>query len=125
MKNSARLKAVEDIFNALEGANKPADAVISEYFKARRFIGSKDKKFIANIYYAMIRRYYEIIWLMEKTSSHNMLLAAYVLLDDLNQLSVDELFSGEPYGCAKLKKGDFSILDEMRKSISGMPERMQ
>src|ERR1700743_2551423 len=43
MNPSARLQAVLDLLTEIETQPRPADALVSAYFRARRYIGSKDR----------------------------------------------------------------------------------
>ena len=52
MTPAARLQAVIDLLTEIEATPRPADAVMSAYFRARRYIGSKDRNAVAETAYA-------------------------------------------------------------------------
>jgi len=43
------------VYSLIKEWNKPADKVISEYFKKRKYLGSKDRNFILKFIYGLIR----------------------------------------------------------------------
>lgn len=47
MTPAARLQAVIDLLTEIDETPRPADAVMSAYFRNRRYIGSKDRTAIA------------------------------------------------------------------------------
>lgn len=57
MKQGARLQAVIEIIDRiLNEAHVPADAVVNDYLRERRFIGSSDRRFITDFTYDTLRR---------------------------------------------------------------------
>ena len=63
MRDAARLQAAIDIVDAVINAARtggpPADAVVRDYFRSRRYAGSKDRRAVRELVYAMIRRHAE------------------------------------------------------------------
>jgi len=56
MKESGRIQAVIELISAiLENSKVPADNLITHYFRHRRYIGSADRRFIAELTYNIIR----------------------------------------------------------------------
>lgn len=55
MQLNARLQAVIDLFEIWEEENMPADALMSQYCKSRKYIGSKDRQFIGNTFFKILR----------------------------------------------------------------------
>ncbi len=61
MQSGARLSAAIELLDQLhlgweEGKRAPADAVLSSYFKQRRYMGSKDRAFVSELVYLCLRR---------------------------------------------------------------------
>ena len=60
MRPSARLQAAIEIVDAVIAAAReggpPADAIVRDYFRTRRYAGSKDRRAVRDHVYAMIRR---------------------------------------------------------------------
>lgn len=63
---SARIQATIDALTEVFEAERPADSVLSAYFRARRFIGSKDRTEIAERVYAVLRAHGRLSWWVEQ-----------------------------------------------------------
>ncbi len=66
MTPAARLQAVIDLLTEIDETPRPADAVMSAYFRARRYIGSKDRTAVAQTAYAILRRHARLTWWLER-----------------------------------------------------------
>lgn len=66
MRPAARLQAVIEILDEVEqgivNLTKPADRVVADYCRSRRFIGSKDRRAISTLSYDIIRSRGHHIW---------------------------------------------------------------
>jgi len=120
MLESSRLKTTIEIL--AEAKKKPADKIISDYFRANRYIGSKDKKAILNIFYRILRNWYKYSWHLEcqelDNSEFNL-----ILIDTAMNGSMD-LFDGSKYGLPKLntkQKEIFKALSEKKLISKDMP----
>ena len=71
MKPGARMasamEALEEMeANWAEGGRAPADAVLNQYFRQRRFIGSKDRGEISRVVYAVLRNEAALNWQLDQ-----------------------------------------------------------
>jgi 16S rRNA (cytosine967-C5)-methyltransferase len=66
----ARLEAVIELLEAIEESPRPADAIASAWFRARRFIGAKDRKAIHERVYGLLRRRSRIAWHLDRAGVH-------------------------------------------------------
>ena len=64
MTPAGRLAATIEILDALNQSRRPADQVASAYFKNRRYIGSKDRRWIADSIWRVLRRKARLDWLL-------------------------------------------------------------
>ncbi|MBC7951637.1 MAG: RsmB/NOP family class I SAM-dependent RNA methyltransferase [Rhodospirillaceae bacterium] len=62
MTPAARLAAAIELLDEIEISPRPADQVASLYFKSRRFIGSKDRRAVADTVWRVLRRKARIDW---------------------------------------------------------------
>lgn len=66
MRPAARLQAVIEILDGVEAGIRtlgaPADRVVADYCRSRRFIGSKDRRAISTLSYTIIRRWGRHKW---------------------------------------------------------------
>lgn len=73
MQPAARLAAVIELLTEVEAdmaARKaPADVVVGNYFRARRYAGSKDRRFISDMVYSLIRGRGLYSWALERVGS--------------------------------------------------------
>lgn len=110
MKPSARLQSAIEILDAVFDGKRPADALIGDYFKARRFAGSKDRRAITDRVYRILRARAKLGWMAEQveiSSSPRIL----VLIDCIVQgEEVESLFDGDQYAPAALKGRELEVL---------------
>ncbi len=106
MKPGARVATAIELVTQLDenrrqGGRTPADAMLGRYYKERRFIGSKDRREISRLVYSTLRNEASLAWWLEQSgrarSPLGLVLCGLVLLDGLDLLEVQELFSGEQY----------------------------
>lgn len=62
MTPGARVQTTVELLTALAEAPRPADAVASAFFRARRFMGSKDRAAVAEAFYTLLRRQARLEW---------------------------------------------------------------
>ena len=55
MKEASRVQAVIEALEEILQDKRPADNILDKYFKDRRYIGSKDRRFIADAVWKIIR----------------------------------------------------------------------
>jgi 16S rRNA (cytosine967-C5)-methyltransferase len=65
MTPAARLQAAIELLAAVEESAKPADSTASYYFKGRRYIGAKDRRWVAETVWRVLRRLARIDWWLE------------------------------------------------------------
>eukprot|EP01036_Dinobryon_divergens_P059505 gene59505-79401_t len=59
---AAHLKAVLDLLHEIAGAGRPADAVVADWFRARRAIGDADRGDILELIQALLRHHARLGW---------------------------------------------------------------
>ena len=55
MQNGARAQAALELLIEIFKDQKPADGIINDYLRARKYIGSKDRRFITELVWEIIR----------------------------------------------------------------------
>ncbi len=116
MQPSAHIQAAIELLETFERKiHTPADVQIRDYFKARRYIGSKDKKAIAQMYYGMIRHVGLYDWLLKSLyPSGGMNRARSLTVLHLLSLNtppgvIEGLFSGKQYAPSCLTRGELNL----------------
>lgn len=127
MQQSAQLQSVIDVINEWKTTHhKPFDHILNQYFRDRRFIGSKDRQQISWFCYEVFRHKLILEWwaewgmkkpcIEEEKAYAIKILAVY--LSRVRKKSpgeVNELFSGEKYGLPPLERVERQMIETIWK----------
>lgn len=125
MTPGARVQAVVDLTEAL-GRGGAADAVASHWFRARRFVGAKDRADIARRFYGLLRRRARGDWWIARALDRRpeppppprfRVLADLVLADRATKDDIFGLFDGGPHRPAPLSRAERELVD----GLAGQP----
>ncbi len=105
MTPGARVAAAIELLAEIAATPRPADAVASAYFRARRFIGAKDRSAVAEAVYAVLRRHARLGWWLERAgftavgfdrpeAARARVIANAILGEGRQASSVERLFEG-------------------------------
>src|SRR5690606_8879380 len=98
MTPAARIAAAIEVLAELDRAPAPADAVLANYLKARRFIGSKDRAAIAALVYDTLRRRARLDWHLEREGrvpdARGRVVANLLLAERMDAAALDASFGG-------------------------------
>ncbi len=126
MTPAARLQAVIDLLTEIDETPRPADAVMSAYFRNRRYIGSKDRTSIAQMAYAILRRHARLGWWIERAGHRptpRTRMLAYALLEERRNAGVVlEMFSGGKFAPGRLSDGELALVNELDTHTLEHPE---
>ena len=99
MTPGGRLAAIIELLQAVYDAERPADATLSAYFRARRYIGAKDRAFIAGKTYATLRHHARLGWWIARADGtvtpRTRALANAILSDGQPAATIEDMFSGK------------------------------
>jgi 16S rRNA (cytosine967-C5)-methyltransferase len=98
--------AIELVSAILEVEARPADAVASDFFRARRFIGSSDRRVVSDLAWRVLRRYRRLSWWLSGQPTPRLLVAASLLLDGGSLAE----FSGDHFAPARLAPSEQALL---------------
>jgi 16S rRNA (cytosine967-C5)-methyltransferase len=97
----ARLAAAVELLTEVEERiRRPADAVANDFFRARRFIGSGDRRSVSDRAWAVLRARRRLGWWVERggtAPTPRMLIAASLLMEGWSASGVAQSFSGGQY----------------------------
>lgn len=122
MKPSARIQSAIEVLESLQNTwetkrHAPMDALLNDYFKARRYIGSKDRGSIAELVYYVLRNGGALEWHVEKTgraaNPRRVVMTALYLGCNLSTDEVSELFSEEKYAPSRLTDAETGMLERL------------
>jgi len=126
MTPSARLQATIEILDEIDRVPRPADALVSGYFRARRYIGSKDRAAIAEMTYDILRHHGRLMWWLERYICENtprLRLVAYLaLVQGTKAEIINEMFSGGKFAPASLNDGEKKALKKLAGHTLEHPE---
>jgi 16S rRNA (cytosine967-C5)-methyltransferase len=131
MTPGGRLAAIIELLQAVYETERPADATVSAYFRDRRFIGSKDRAFIAEKTYASMRNHARLGWWIAQeggtVTPRTRVLANAILADRQSADSIAALFDAQ-YGPVALSVFENELiyrLDGKSLDHPDMPEAMR
>lgn len=112
MTPSARIQAAIDILEGLDATAMPADRFIRDFFRTRRYAGSKDRASVAERVFDMFRHRASYAWRLQSDAPRALAIASVLA----EAGDVDALFGGSGYGPAPLS-------DDERAAIAA-PQRL-
>ena len=114
MTPSARIAAAIDLIADVEASpRRPADAVANDYFRARRFIGSGDRKAISDRAWRVLREWRRLGWWLERAGARitpRLLVAGSMLFDTWDLGGLHKAFSGGQYAPEALLPAEADVL---------------
>jgi len=127
MTPGARYQAIIALYDTIMETSKPADQVLHLYFKQRKFIGSKDRRFITEAIYTLLRHYARLDWWVKKLGLQNdgrmVVLIWLALVTQTEMQEIDALFDGTGYSPDTLSRHERSIAEKLHR-IDFMPSDM-
>lgn len=110
MQDSARIQSVIELWDAVLTSDENEDIVIKNYFRQRRYIGSKDRKAISQILWDAFRFMGRIRSLKREISAREAIIS-FLFYQGNSKERIRELFSCEKYGPVSLtyEETDFLI----------------
>jgi 16S rRNA (cytosine967-C5)-methyltransferase len=122
MMPSARIQAVIEMVDAVIETPKPADGVVSQYLRHRRYIGAKDRAALNIRLYRVLRHYYRYGWWIEKAGlklSGRLLVMTDILFQgEATVQSIHQLFSGDKFAAEALSKQEIIFVERLSKEKS-------
>ena len=102
MTPAARIAAVIEILESVDGTTRPGDEVVTAYFRSRRYIGSKDRRAIADRVFTVERHRARLDWWTSSDDKRARVIADLTLNEGLMPDGIAALFTGENYSPAAL-----------------------
>jgi 16S rRNA (cytosine967-C5)-methyltransferase len=105
MTPAARVQSAIEILAALDETKLPADRFMRDWFRARRYAGSKDRAAVAQTVYDVLRHKGSLAWRMGREDARSLVIGT--LLSENNSADdIVKLFAGEGYGPAPLSEDE-------------------
>lgn len=113
MTPSARLQAAIDLLTEIDATPRPADAVISAFFRNRRYIGSKDRSSVAELVYAVMRRHARLLWWLERVehpaTPRARVIAHAILAEQRKSADLQRFFDGGSFAPAPFDEAEIRM----------------
>ncbi len=110
MQENARWQAVLELISAVFEDTRPADNIINEYFRSRKYIGSSDRRFISEQIWNIIRNRRKLEFDAKNVDARRILMA-YVKDDAY------KVFAGGKYAPYPLSVNEEEWLEEMLNQV--------
>lgn len=115
MTPAARAQAVVELLERTKDSRVPMDTTIGDYMRHRRYVGSKDRREIAERMYNIVRAHGRIGWWLAQVHSEDTprrrLLSWLILGEAMDVEQVTQLFNGTKYGAEPLEEAEISYMD--------------
>lgn len=125
MSPAARLQATLELLSEVESASRPADAVVSAWFRSRRDIRDAERGPIIDLVYAVLRHRARLDWWLAKEgrpfTSRNRLLAWLALGEGKTREQIQRLFSGGRFAPMVLTDGERGLLGRLQGGSADHP----
>jgi len=119
MNQAGRTSAAIELLDAISNVRDPADTVISEYFRRRRYAGSGDRRFIRNLVYNSLRHMGFLTWQLEETGadSHNSrnLMIANIMANNPSEL--ESIFCDNKFSSGILSDQELQLTQRLTSQI--------
>jgi len=103
MTPAARIEAAIELLALIASSGPPADQTLSEYFRARRYIGSKDRHAVSDLFYGVVRRRAALAWWIGEKKAAGLeagraqMIAALALIEGWRAQHFAHAFDGAEY----------------------------
>ncbi len=124
MQAPAQVQAAIELLTESIETCYPADRLMANYFRSRRYIGSKDKAAISELFYSVLRQRLKLEYLLENVGVELNSRHLVALEQHLSGLSLKSIFTGEKYQPKPLlaQQDIVAIQDE---DLIGAPEHVR
>src|SRR5258708_32441655 len=101
----ARIQSAIEILTALDETRLPADRFLRDWFRARRYAGSKDRAAVGHLVYDVLRHRASFAWRMGSEGARSLVIGG-LLSENHSAADIAKLFTGEGYGPAPLSEDE-------------------
>lgn len=117
MTPAARIQAAIELLGNILDEQRPADGVVSAYFRSRRYIGSKDRAAINTRLFRIMRSYHRLNWWLERSNlpltPRALVIADLVFGGEVNLQSLRDMFDGSKFSPDTLRPGERKLLETL------------
>ena len=129
MTPGARVAATIELLDEIVSrSERPADLVANAFFRTRRFIGSGDRRAVADRVWGILRRYGQLAWWLDRTrhphrGTRAFVAADLILVEGMDMAGVTAMFDGGTYRPVPLDEQEYAALRQMEGHSLPHPEQ--
>lgn len=127
MTPEARLQSSIEMSEAIEADPRPADAVVHDWLKGKRFIGAKDRRWLTQSVYDRMRHQRRLDWWLERVKMgsypRGRALAERILIYGIDLGELAQICSGARFGPRRLDEGERKGLERLVGQSLDHPEQ--
>lgn len=113
MTPSARAKAVLEILERIHTSRIPMDSTMGDYLRFRKYIGSKDRAYIAETTYAIYRHYGRLTWQLTEAKIDITPRALWLAYLYQFEKPIDRFFDGSKYASDPMTSDELAWLPSL------------
>ena len=117
MKPQARIEAVTEIMDRIADARVPMDSAVGDYMRPRRYIGSKDRAFIAEYAYDMMRHHARLGWWCQRLNvrdcARNRVICYLALVRKNSLARFKDLYDGSEHAPDRLNDDELALINTL------------
>ena len=98
MTPAARIQSAIEILSALDETRLPADRFLRDWFRARRYAGSKDRAAVAQTVYDVLRHRGSLAWRMGREDARSLVIGS-LLSQNNSSNDIARLFDAKNRAC--------------------------
>ena len=126
MTPSSRVQSSIQIIERIMTSKVPMDSVCGDFFRTRRYIGSKDRAAIVEMVYGIMRHMARLSFILDKQKVENtprFFALSYLLFTQEPVNRIRDLFDGSKYGPGKLDENEAAFIDTF--TLPDFPETVE
>lgn len=117
MREGARIQAAIDLVAAVDNSTRDggaaADTILRDYFRQRRYAGSKDRRAVGDLLYAVLRRRGELNWRVgDENAGARLAVLAQVALSGADLSMMNGEFAGDPHAPGPIDEPEILLLQQ-------------
>ena len=124
MTPGARINGVIELLDKIDRSFFQADEVVSGYFRGRRYIGSTDRRFIAETIYSMLRCTARLNWWTNTGSPRERVIAYLTRVESIPAGDLQKLFDGKKYNPTPLNSAELGMIKNVSSQIAEIDTAM-
>jgi 16S rRNA (cytosine967-C5)-methyltransferase len=113
MTPAARIASAIEVLEKVDASARPADEVVTSYFRGRRYIGSKDRRAIAERVFRIERRRAHLDWWTGTSAPRARVIAELALEEGLTPDSAAQIFGADKFAPPPLSAEEHDLLNRL------------